>query len=239
MKKRYLAMLLVLTMLLAGCGSAGSSIEEVSGEIHPVETEAEVVATEPAATERPVSMGRMEGGTYINKYAGYACELDSSWTFYGAEELQDIPENVAEMLEGSELGDSINTLDQFTDMMAENAEQMTTMNLLYQKHTVEERLSYALLSDEEILDSVFGIQDQMIAAYEQAGIEVNSMEKVTVTFLGEERLALRTSAVMQGVPYYVLQLFDYHLGQYSVTLTLASFVEDNTESLLDLFYAVD
>ena len=41
---------------------------------------------------------------------------------------------------------------------------------------------------------------------------------------------------MEGVPYYTLQLFDYRLGQYSVTLTLASFVEDNTESLLDLFY---
>ena len=78
-------------------------------------------------------MGRLEGGVYTNSYTGYGCNLDSSWTYYSAEELQDMPEAVKEAMEGSELGDSIDTLNQFTDMMAENVEALTTMNVLYQK----------------------------------------------------------------------------------------------------------
>ena len=65
------------------------------------------------------------------------------------------------------------------------------------------------------------------------------MESVKVSFLGQERTALKTEYTMEGVPYYTLQLFDFDLGQYSITLTLASFVEDNTADLLDLFYAVE
>ena len=58
-------------------------------------------------------------------------------------------------------------------------------------------------------------------------------------FLGEERCAMRTSATIQGVNYYILQVYDYHLGQFGVTLTVGSYVEDKTEELLDLFYAVE
>ena len=43
----------------------------------------------------------------------------------------------------------------------------------------------------------------------------------------------------QGVPYYTLQIMDYTVGQYGVTLTVSSFVEDKTQQLLDLFYAVE
>ena len=55
--------------------------------------------------------------------------------------------------------------------------------------------------------------------------------------LTEGSLAV-ASCTTQGVPYYTLQLFDFALGQYSVTLTLASFVEDNTTGMLELFYPV-
>ena len=50
---------------------------------------------------------------------------------------------------------------------------------------------------------------------------------------------MHTASTIENIPYYTLQLFDYHLGQYSVTLTLASYVEDNTTQLLDLFYEVE
>ena len=95
-----------------------------------------------------------------------------------------------------------------------------------------------MMSESEIIDGVLGMQDSMKEAYMQAGFEVTGVEKVTVTFLGEERQALRTETITQGVPYITLQIFDYHLGQYVVTLTLASFLEDTTEQMLDLFYEV-
>jgi ABC-type molybdate transport system permease subunit len=36
------------------------------------------------------------------------------------------------------------------------------------------------------------------------------------------------------VAYYILQIFETKLGQYSATITFASYIEDKTESLLDL-----
>lgn len=229
--KKFLVILLVIALMLTGCGKSQPAEEVPAGTIEQHETE-------PVLEEKPVSMGRLEGGTYINEYAGFACDLDSSWTFMGAEELQDIPENTRKLFEGSELAEEVDTLSQFTDMLAENVDQMATINVLYQKHSMQERLAYAVLDESEILDSLLEMQDKLIEAYNQAGFEVDAMEKVTVSFLGETRVALRTSMHLEDIPYYTLQLFDYDLGRYSVTLTLASFVEDNTESLMELFYKV-
>ena len=69
-------------------------------------------------------------------------------------------------------------------------------------------------------------------------MDVESMERITVTFLGEKRAALQTVGSVNGVPFYMVQIFDYHLGQYSVTLTVNSYLEDNTQQVLDLFYPV-
>lgn len=245
MKKhvRFLALLLAAMLILAGCSG---DAEDVGGQITPAEdaTQANVAGTVVPETtapdaESPVSLGRLEGGVYINEYAGYACELDANWQFYTAEELQELPENVAELLEGSELAESGNFLTQITDMMAENVNDMTTINVLYQKLGMQERLAYATLDEKAILELTLEQKDAMIDAYAQAGIAVNDMAMTTVTFLGEERTALLTSSTVQDVPYYTLQIFDFHLGQYSVTLTLASYVEDNTARLLELFYAVE
>jgi len=78
----------------------------------------------------------------------------------------------------------------------------------------------------------------MIAAYAQAGILVDTMEKVTVNFAGETRTAVRTTSTIEGMPYITLQIFSHKLGSHNVTLTLSSYVEDSTMEMLDLFYRV-
>lgn len=258
--KRWIAMglCILLVFAMASCGSQ----EDVQGEIEPntevvesqipedvtgelsdqpeseaVEAETEEVESE-ATTEKPLSLGRMNGGVYTNAYTGYSCTLDENWEFYTAQELQELPEGVAEALEGSDVGAAMEGVEQVTDMMAENATDLVTINVLYQKNTLEQRLAYAIMSDDAILDQVLTQEDTMIAAYEQTGILVEKLEKRNVTFLGQERVALHTTATIEGVPYYCLQLFDYRNGAYGVTLTLASFGEDNTTSLLDLFTPV-
>ena len=224
--KKIIAILLVLAFLLAGCSQNSAPH---SGTVEQIPTESPVV-------EKEVSLGRMEGGVYTNTYAGFGCKLDSTWTFLSAEELQQLPENVAEMFKDTEMATD---LTQISDMMAENVDEMITMNVLYTKVPMAERVLYAAMSDEEVVDATLAQKDAMISAYEQAGLHVDSMEKVTVWFLGEECAALHTACTVEGYPYYILQIFDYHLGQYGVTLTLSSYIEDNTASMLDLFYAVE
>lgn len=234
--KKLICLLTVLALLLCGCGGTE---KPVSGQVTPVETEAapqQTQAPETAPTENPVSLGRMEGGVYTNEYVGYGCTLDSNWVFYSAEELQELPENIAELMEGSELGDTMDQYTQISDMAAENVNELITMNVQYTKLNMQERIAYAMLTEEQILQEVLGQKDMMVAAYEQAGITVYDMELVEVTFLGQSRMAIHTTAEIQGVAYFILQIFDHHLGQYSVVTTFGSYVEDKTESMLELFY---
>lgn len=233
--KKPVCLILCLCLLLCGCGG---SAEPQSGKVVPKETAAptETQATEP---ERAASLGRIEGGEYINEYVGFGCRLDSNWTFYSAEELQTLPENIAEMMAGTEVGDAAAGLTQISDMMAENVEELATLNILYTKLTLQERLAYAALSEKAILEQILNQKDALTESYAQIGMEVTSMELISVTFLGQERWAIHTVGTSQSVPCYILQVYDCHLGQYSVVTTFTSFVEDKTSDMLDLFYPLE
>lgn len=238
MKRLISALLaLMLALALAGC----SANKEPGGTITPKPNDIQETTTAPAeeTTEATVSLGRMEGGVYTNEYAGFACSLDESWQYYTAEELQDLSDLTQEQLQDSALAEQTGKFDQITDMMAENTTDFTTLNVNYTRLSATDRVSFALMSEEQLIDGTLQQKDLLVQTYAQAGINVTSMEKTQVTFLGENHFAIHTVADLEGTPYYILQLFRYNLGgQYYVTLTLASFLEDNTAGLLDLFYAV-
>lgn len=234
-RKLWLSLLLVLALLLAGCGGKE---ENVSGTVTPVEGQTATVPT-GAVEEKDVSLGILEGGVYTSTYAGFGCELDTNWVYYDAAQLQELPENVHELIENSQLGEVMADASQIMDMKAENVNDLTTINVLLTKLGMQERLVYATLSDEEVLDTILQQSDMMVEAYSQAGIEISAMEKVNVTFLGEERWALKTTAETQGVDYFILQVFDYRAGQFGITLTVSSYIEDQTDALLALFYPAE
>ena len=219
---RILALILALMMVLCACGDGK---ENVSGTVTP--------ATEGVA-DKEMRLGRIEGATYTNDYVGFTMELGGDWVYYSAEELQDLPENIAEAIKDTELGEAMDPLNQFTDVLAESVEELATINVLCQKLDMTTRLAYATMDEDAILDATLAQSDMMTEAYAQAGIMVESMEKVKVNFLGQERIALKTTTTANGVAYYILQIFETKLGQYSATITFASYIEDKTESLLDL-----
>jgi hypothetical protein len=189
--------------------------------------------------DRPLALGVVDGNTYTNTYAGVGITFPEGWYMLPAEELQAMPENIRDMMEGTELGDVMQSYQQFTDMFAENVDELVNINILFQKMSMQERAAFMLLTEDQIADETMKQKDMLFESYAAAGINASSMEKMTVTFLGEEHVAIKTVAETQGVPYYILQVFNYHLGEYSVVITMASFVDDNTEAMLDLFYPVD
>ena len=119
MKKNLIfVMLLSLCLSLAACGgekdvagkveTIGQAATLPAGTVTPAETEPPAAVPETTAPpERDLSLGRMEGGVYTNEYVGFACSLDSDWTFYTAEELQQLPETVSDAISGSELSHSL------------------------------------------------------------------------------------------------------------------------------------
>lgn len=233
MKKLFI-LLTVAALLLCGCGNS----EPVSGEVTPV-TEAVTEVTEaPAPTEKPLSFGRIEGGTYTNTYMGIGCTMDENWSIYSAEELQALPETVQGAIAGSDLESLMADYPQIFDLQAENVNDLLAVNIVYTKIGLQERLLYAAQTEEETVDGILSQADLIKESYTQAGMEVESMEKVKLTFLGEEHWGIRTVANAGGVPIYMLQVMNFDLGAYGVNLTATSYLEDNAQSVLDLFYPV-
>ena len=232
-------------------GDADATTDATEGEVatdadevtDTPEATAEPEATNiPEATEAPevtgktTSLGRVQGGMYVNEYMGVSCTLDSGWEFYTAEELQEFPENVAEMFEGTDMEDEMSQMSYITDMSAENQEDFTSMNIIYEKLDLQQRLMLGSLSSSDIVDSMLLYQKEtLVTTYAQAGINVLDMAKKSVEFCGETIDGLYMSCDVSGIPYYTLQIFDYSLGDYAVTLTLASFVEDKTAELATLY----
>lgn len=228
---------LALCLLLAGCGGGETAPETIlpAAEVTAAPTEAPTTAP---TEESSVTLGILEGNTYTNHYAGLGFSLDANWVVYPAEQLQDIPEALEGMFDGTDLEST--ELNNVMDFLAENANDLTTMNLNYTKLSMQERLAYALMAEEDLIDTMLSeYKDTLVTTYANAGITVESIEKKTVTFLGRERIAMYTVASVEGIPYYLLQLYDYGLGAYGVTLTLGSYIDDNTEGLLNLYYAVE
>ena len=236
-----LCALLVGLVSLSACGGD----EPVGGNVTPggdeVVVGGEVVPNDDAAeveelADTPLAIGRVEGGIYTNEYIGIAASLNKNWTFYTAEELQELPG--LSSLEGTELAELAEGMEYFTDMQAENINDLTGLSVGYQRLDLGARLTYAQMTDEEIVDVTLGQKDMLIEAYTQGGMETESIDKKTVEFLGEEHCALYTVASVEGTPCYILQLYAYNLGEWGVTLTFTSYVEDRTESLLELFYEI-
>ncbi len=228
MKKTMKALLilsLIAALLLCGCGG-----EDPKGNVTPNETT-------PAG--EPLSLGSMDGGVYTNTYAGLRCTLDESWTFYSAEELQEIPDAVKDLAEGTDIAEMMENVEQYTDMMAENAEMVCSMNIQMTKLDLVSRLAYMAMSEQELMDGMMEEKDSLISTYEQMGISVSTMELRKVTFAGQERVSLYTAGETSGVPVYMTQLMDYKRGGYGVTLTLTSFLEDNSGTMLALFEVVE
>lgn len=243
-RKIIIALAMIAALLLTGCGSK----EAPSSKIEPIQTqpaETKASAIQPAETvpvkeENQTSLGRMEGGTYTNPYAGFGCTLDNTWTYYGAEELQTLPDDVAELLKETEMGERVEGMEQITDMMAESAELLSTVNVLYQKVPMQERLAVAAMGESAMIDAMIEQEGESLkSSYGVMGMEVSDLQRKDVTFLGKTRSGLLTTGSIEGVDTYIFQIIDYSRGAYSVTTTFTSYVEDNTQVVMDLFFPVD
>lgn len=241
--KKLISLLLALAMVMS-LAACGSTAESPKGEVKPLEqtedtTEKQDEQTQPTEEAQPTednsfSLGAMQGGIYENAYMGIGCTLDENWVYKTAEEMQDISGMTKEMFEGSDL--DLSAYDQILDMMAECTDPMASINIQYTALSAQDRLFHAMAGEEGLIDATLEQKDMLISTYAQAGIEVSAMEKVTVEFCGEEHFAMHTTASIQGMDYYILQLFYTNIGPYYVTITLGAFVEDTTPQLADLFY---
>lgn len=256
--RKKLCLLLSLLLLAAMLGACGGEPEEST--IAPVATQApespaaqEPAGEEPAGeepdaadggpaeAERQLSLGSFSGSTYTNSYAGFGCTLDGSWTFADAQQLQQLTEASAGLVSEADVENYFSTTNttSLTDMYAESSEMMATVNVLYSKVSVAERLAYSTLDEEDVIDATLAQSEQLKSIYESMGVSITSTEKVLVNFLGEEHYAMKTVTDTGGVAGYMLQFIDPFRGSYSITTTIVCYGQDNTQAVADMFFPVE
>lgn len=101
--------LLLAVLLLAGCGSTGTTQPQPTSA--PTEGE-----TQPA--ERPLALGILDGYTYTNAYTGYGCTLDDTWTIRSTEELQAVTGDIKNQLAGTQIEEFMDDYPQILDISA-------------------------------------------------------------------------------------------------------------------------
>ncbi len=185
----------------------------------------------------PAPLGEISGNTYTNTYAGYGCKLEGNWTLVPAEQLQELPADFREAIKDTAIGEQLSEVTRIMDVQATNTDTFANFNVLYEELTAAQRLTLLSTSEEEVIDQTLVSKDQMIEAYKAVGMDVSSMEKTTVKFLGEDRAALRTILDLNGTQMYVIQIFDSHLGgKYRVAITFTADSEENVAQMMDSFY---
>lgn len=257
-KLRKVICVLLALLLLAGCGK-----QTAGGETNPVaateatedtaqtettqqtaaatETTAATDSTETTAEtqEDPASFGQLEDGAYTNNYIGIGCKMTDGWQIYDVQQLQELSSDALQMLENGNISDALESYEQIYDMLMEDSTGKHSVNVLYTRLSANDHFVYATMDEAQLVESILGDQrDLLIAGYASEGYQVQKLEKQTVTFLGQSRTALYLEVTLNGETSYILQLFDYWLGQYGVTVTFHSAGENKLQDMLSMFYQV-
>ncbi len=232
-QKILLPAFLLALLLLTGCGPVRQSGRSTPVPINTAPTEAELAE---AAGRKVLALGCIQNAVYTNDYAGFSCRLDEGWSIYGIDQMQQLDADVLSTLRGTQLAEALGDYQHFTDMFAENSSLGCSITIVYEAIDPAGKSEYLLMTEEELVEDLLTQKDLLIQAYTDTGLTVTAMEPVRVRFLGNERTGIVTAASVAGLTVYSVQLLDYTLGEYGITVTLTSFGTDRCQEMLELFY---
>lgn len=215
---------LAMTVMLASCGTAEDKIGEIStGEAEISEKETTAETTEPETAAK----GENSGTTYRNDSAGIMCELDDSWTLYSEEELAMLAGSVTEVLndDGFEkLVEAGVCLYDFYAYREDGANLNITIAKIAGLESVDEK-KYVETVSEGITESMSG-----------AEFKIRDVEIEETLFAGERHSMVHVSLEYQGNALFERIAF-IKKGAYVFQITSATYFEDSTAELMDMFTA--
>ncbi len=179
--------------------------------------------------------GVWKDNTYTNEYLGFTVEFGPEWEICNAEEIKQREDTVGGLFSGSGLGDLMEEADFFEDMLVENRNDMSSMNVYFMKMTKEQQEERKNQTERQIVLDGLENKGALKDIYSSVGLEIQTLTAKDVYFLGEKRTAQYMYIDYAGTPYYTLQIYDYHSGDYAAVLTIACYNEDKTTELLNLF----
>lgn len=210
--KRIIAMLLVLTMMLAlvACGSDKKSNSKSSG----------LNFGGNQVSQNKITRGIIIGNTYTNNYAGITFTKPASWEYYTDDEIAQTM-NMASNMMDMELEDALEQSGSFYDMMVLDPATRTNISIMFENLSATGNTG---LSAEDYLEIV-SLQLSLVS---QPSYDIG---KTTTAYLGAQKYSCLSATVdMGGVTmeqrYYVRVVGNYVIGAIVTLLdTPASEVE--------------
>lgn len=169
--------------------------------------------------EKKFALGKLENGKYTNSYIGASFEAGEPWDMSAATDSGEVD------YEGAY---------QINDFQANNPDDMQSVNITFQHLTEEDRKELEGLSEKECVEKLIK-EGGMESNYAQQGFTVNELAPKEVEFLGEKRVAVYLALEFFGMEFFILQLIDFKCGEYMPIITVESYYEDNTQSVLAMF----
>lgn len=252
MKKKLLVLTLALCTAFSLTACSNKVDESVRGTVSNATSEAasteaaaedsaeaegsEEVATEAdeateAAEDEGLTLGHSESNSYESSFLGLGCKFDSNWTFMTDEEIRANSNLTADMLDNQAYTNALQDGTVITDMMAQNATTASNVSVAIEKLNIAMRS----VSEEDYVDAV---SSQIGATLESAGFSNVQAEKVTVNFLGEDRVALKITSTVSGVAVNQLQI-PVKKGSYMACITASAFGDNAVDEMIDAFYTLN
>ena len=208
---------MALSLIFSGCGG-----EE---ELQPKEVSyGEVIVDENA---------------YENAYLGMGVKFPAEFEIQSAEDLGQDLERAKEVFKDTELSDEIENAVMYMDLQAVSNSNGDNVNIIYQELNKKDWTAYAQASDDEITDAILSQKDTLQKSYEDAGMEVISIEKGSLTMLGEEVPTIETKIEMYGMTMNIVQVAKFNLGgKFGLMITFTAVDEAGIQAMADAFYAL-
>ena len=247
MQGKSLAWLLLavclLTLLLCACGSAVENAAAIPSPSptptkDPIQEQLEQSHV-PAAPEVDTShlprgeILRDENGThYVNREFGIACDLDGDWYILSDEELAQVAGLTVDTVAGEDVRDAFASAQIFCEFGALRPSDSANMMLMIEDL---DKAGGGDVSEEEYREiSLAQLQPQADAL----GASKFSATKTQAMFAGQLRCGIYITAEISGQKSYSQQII-LKQGHYMLTLTLGTYGEAGTSSLIALFHEPD
>lgn len=178
---------------------------------------------------KEVAMGKVSGNKYESEFIGIGFNLPSGWTFYSEEQIRELNNATADMLD-DKYTEQIKKADIIYDMMAVNSKTGYNVGINLEKASA---LGAAVTSEKTYVKN--GMAD-VKSALESAGASNVTTTQTKVTIAGESLHAIEVTCKMQGVAIYEVVACK-KVGNYYASIAITTTGSNQTDRIISQFYA--
>ena len=229
MRNKLLVSLITIAIVLTACGNTDKVSKRKKTDTKKTVTETvkddEEETTEEITEKQDVSVSEIRGevkdNTYTNEFFGFKFDIDSSWTVFDENQLLQLAGLVADSADDEALSKVIENSGVIYDFYA--TEGLKSANIVMQ--------SRGLLSSLDMKEYVELSVKQAESNMPSMGIDNVTTSVSTVNISGKDYYCATITGVSQGMDIYEKMVF-FDAGEYIASLTVGTFVEDNTDELI-------